>query len=174
MKEVTAELRSNSDASDSLLLQACIKETLRCYSGFKTLRLARKEVTVPNTNAVVPKGSLVSISPYLTHFDPDNFPNPSLWSPGRWMTNSGEIVQVDNKTNGVKFLPFSGGVHRCPGEKLAIIMVTKSLVALLREYDFEWATPETPDATDFTNLDFDKVGSPWLKGGVRVRVNKAK
>lgn len=173
MKKVTDELRSSPDAMDSLLLQACLKETLRCYSGFKTLRLARKEVKIPDTDAVVPVGALVSISPYLTHFDADNFPDPSRWAPERWMTNSGDLVQIDNKSGGVKFLPFSGGCHRCPGEKLAMIMVTRSLVALLREYDFEWATPQTPDTTDFTALDFDKVGAPWLKGGVRVRVKKA-
>lgn len=171
MKRVTEELRSSPEDADSILLQACIKETLRCYCGFKLLRLALKEVTVPGTDAVVPKGSLVSVSPYLTHFDPENFPNPTSWAPERWLTNDGRLVQVDSK-NGYRYLPFSAGVHRCPGEKLALIMVAKSLMALLREYDFDWATPEIPDNTDFTRLDFDKVGAPWLKGGVRVRVTK--
>lgn len=81
---------------------------------------------------------------------------------------------MDNKTDGVKFLPFGGGSHKCVGEKMAMIMVTRAVATLLREYDFDWENEETEKATDFSNLNFDKVGTPWLRGGVRVRMNKAK
>ncbi|KAH8699884.1 cytochrome P450 4F8 [Ilyonectria robusta] len=172
LKRVTAELRANPD-EDSILLQACIKESSRLYSGFQMLRLARKEVVIPTTKVSVPKGAVVSISPYSTHHDPANFPNPEEWDPERWITGSGDLVLIDNRSEaGVKFLPFGAGCHRCVGEKMASIMVSKTLASLLKDYDVEWANPEALRVTDFSALDFGKIGSPWLKGDVGIMVKK--
>ncbi|KHN94316.1 cytochrome P450 4F8 [Metarhizium album ARSEF 1941] len=173
MEQVTAELRSKPEGQESLLLQACIKETTRLYCGVKLLRLARENVYIPGPNVSIPKGAVVSISPYLTHLDPANFPEPQVWNPRRWIGNEGETLLADNKTDGVKFLPFGGGSHRCVGEKMAMIIVTKTVATLLREYDFCWETQHVPEKTDFSNLNFDKVGTPWLRGGVRVRMSRA-
>lgn len=156
-----------------MLLQACISETLRYYAGIKTLRLAQAKVKIPGTDYTVPKGSIVSISPYLTHHDPANFSEPDSWIPYRWISETGNLVSVNQNMGEVKYFPFGGGNHRCIGEKLARIMVTKSLITLLRDYDLEWASPEVANVTDFSNLDFDKVGSPWLKGDVRIRLKRA-
>ncbi|KAK5987504.1 Cytochrome P450 monooxygenase pyvB [Cladobotryum mycophilum] len=172
MKKVTDELRSNPDTDDSLLLQACIKETSRRYCGMKLLRLARENVKLPDTEYNIPKGSVVSISPYLTHHDPNNFPNPDEWLPERWINEEDNKIRHVDNSNGVQYMPFGAGSHRCVGEKLAVIMVFRSLITLLREYDIEWADPEIPQTTDFENLNFDKVGSPWLRGDVKVRIRK--
>ncbi|KAI9172438.1 Cytochrome P450 monooxygenase pynD [Paramyrothecium foliicola] len=170
---LTTELRAKPEATDSRLLQACISETLRYYAGIKTLRLAQKQVQIPGTEYTVPRGAIVSISPYLTHHDAGNFIEPDSWIPERWMNQEGALNGKDESKFELKYFPFGGGAHRCIGEKLARIMVTKTLVTLLREYDIAWATSETPDVTDFTDLDFDKVGSPWLKGDVRIRIKRA-
>ncbi|KAH7149623.1 cytochrome P450 4F8 [Dactylonectria estremocensis] len=172
LKRVIAELRAHPE-EDSILLQASIKESSRFYSGFQMLRLAKKEVVIPTTNVKVPKGSVVSISPYSTHHDPANFPHPEEWDPERWITESGDIVSIDNRSEaGAKFLPFGAGCHRCVGEKMANIMVSRTLASLLRDYDVEWKTPDVPRVTDFSALDFGKIGSPWLKGDVDIRVKK--
>ncbi|OAQ70675.2 cytochrome P450 [Pochonia chlamydosporia 170] len=173
MKKVVAELRANPKDEESLLFRACIKETTRYYCGMKLLRLARENVCIPESNINIPKGAVVSISPYLTHLDPNNYSEPEVWNPYRWISDEGDIIQMDNKTGGVKFLPFGGGSHRCVGEKMAMIMVTRAVATLLREYDFDWENEEIEQKTDFSNLNFDKVGTPWLRGGVRVRMNKA-
>ncbi|KAM4066019.1 cytochrome p450 [Hirsutella rhossiliensis] len=173
MNKVSEELRSEPEGNESLLLQACVKETTRYYCGIKLLRLACRDMSIPEANVKVPKGAVVSISPYLTHRDPENYANPEAWDPQRWIGEDGEIKQVENKSNGVKFMPFGGGSHRCVGEKMAIIMVTKAVATLVREYDWGWASPDVPDKTDFESLDFGKVGTPWLRGDVRVRVKKA-
>ncbi|KAJ3945196.1 uncharacterized protein N0V96_005221 [Colletotrichum fioriniae] len=145
-------------------MPACIKETMRYYAGMKCLRLAMQEVPVPGTDITVPKGSVVSISPYLTHHDPANYPNPDAWMPGRWLNAENKLVNLEEKDgNGVKSMLFGGGSHRCPGEKMAMIIVTQTLTTLLRSYDVTWASPDQPQTVDFEGLDFDKVGSPWLK-----------
>ncbi|KAM0333317.1 hypothetical protein ACHAQA_001978 [Verticillium albo-atrum] len=162
LRAVQADLRS--DRGD-LLLQACIKETGRYYAGMKMLRLAKKEITVAGTDIAVPRGAVVSIAPYLTHHDPANFANPDVWDPKRWIDDTtGELVTIETKgATGVKYMPFGYGSHRCPGEKMAGIIVTGALTTLLRDYDVAWAGGEVPRDVDFDRLDFDKIGSPWLK-----------
>jgi sterol 14-demethylase len=128
------------------------------------LRLAVREVNVPGTDIPVPKGSVVSISPYLTHHNPANFARPDVWDPSRWIDANEELVQIETKgVAGIKYMPFGYGSHRCPGEKMAGIMVTRSLTVLLRDFDLSWASPDQPHSVDFERLDFDKIGSPWLK-----------
>ncbi|PHH81565.1 hypothetical protein CDD83_3543 [Cordyceps sp. RAO-2017] len=173
LKKVSAELRSRPDDDECLLLQACVKETTRYYCGIKLLRLACRDTYIAEADVKVPKGAVVSISPYLTHRDPANYANPDVWDPRRWIGDDGELVAADNKSKGVRFMPFGGGSHRCVGEKMAVIMITKAVATLLREYDWAWASAETAQETDFENLNFDKVGTPWLRGGVRVRMSRA-
>ncbi|KAJ6440487.1 cytochrome P450 4F8 [Purpureocillium lavendulum] len=181
MRQVTKDLRARPEGEYSILFQACVKETTRYYCGMKLLRLAREDICIPEANISVPKGAVVSISPYLTHMDPENYPHAEVWDPTRWIAEDGDALvstedmgEAQGKAHlGVKFLPFGGGSHRCPGEKMAMIMVTRAVATLLREYDFEWASKDTPTRTDFTDLNFDKVGTPWLRGGVRVRIRKA-
>ncbi len=138
----------------------------------KLLRLARENSKVQGTSMTVPKGSVVSISPYLTHHDPANFANPEIWDPMRWIAKTDDGMCLHAKIDQSKYMPFGGGSHRCVGEKLANIMVARSLITLLKNYDLEWATADVSRLTDFNNLNFDKVGSPWLRGGVRVRLTK--
>ncbi|KPM42066.1 hypothetical protein AK830_g4505 [Neonectria ditissima] len=172
LRRVTVELRAHPD-EDSTLLQACIRESSRLYSGFQMLRLAKKEVVIPTTDISVPKGAVVSISPYSTHHDPSNFPNPEDWTPERWITDSGDLLQIDNRSRtGAKFVPFGAGSHRCVGEKMANIMVSKTVASLLRNYNLEWANSDVPRVTDFSALDFGKIGSPWLKGDVGIKITK--
>ncbi|KOS22714.1 Lanosterol 14-alpha demethylase [Escovopsis weberi] len=176
MQRVLQEVRAPG-AAEYPLLQACIKETSRVYIGFKMLRRAQKDVKIPGSEYVIPKGSLVSISPYLAHHDPENFPRPDEWIPERWLdspTGEGSSELGSAKSvGGAGFMPFGSGCHRCPGEKLATVMVFRALVTLLGSWDVEWADEGVPSRTDFENFNFDKVGSAWLRGDVGVRFKSA-
>ncbi|KAI1391905.1 cytochrome P450 4F8 [Hypoxylon trugodes] len=169
LAELQKTLRESPEEADSLLLQACIKETSRFYAGMSTLRIARKDHTIPTTSINVPAGALVSISPYLTHHDPANFSNPDQWTPDRWISQEGGIVQLDQK-QGLKYIPFGAGSHRCVGEKMAAIVASRALSTLIRNYNVEWANGEP--RSEVTDFDFGKLGTPWLKGDTRVKVTK--
>jgi cytochrome P450 len=163
-KKVQHEVRKGTP-QDSVLLQACIKETSRFYSGMKMLRLAKKEITVPGTTVTVPKNSVVSISPYLTHHDPANFSHPDIWDPYRWIDQKGQLIHIDNRgSSGVGYMPFGAGSHRCVGEKIAGIIVIRSISTMIGLYDIQWADERLPKTLDFSALDFSKIGSPWLIG----------
>jgi sterol 14alpha-demethylase len=157
------------------LLQACIKETGRRYSGVNMLRLARQPVKVKDNQGSeisVPTGSVVSISPYLTHHDPAVFKDPGVWDPERWL-RKGEIPEPVNTSKAVSFLQFGAGSHRCPGENMAGIIAREMIANLIKDYTVEWGSNAPPDDTSFsTSLDFTKIGSPWLKGDASVRIIK--
>lgn len=155
---------------NSETLNACLKETGRHYSGVTMLRLAEKESTLPN-GMVVPKGSVVSISPYLTHHDPDLYQRPDEWSPDRFLDDP-DLPKRVNADGKIGFLPFGYGSHRCPGEKFAWVMMAIVLGRLLRDYEVRWPTGK--EAQDTSTLDLNKIGAPWAKEGVFITVEKKK
>ncbi|GJC79522.1 berbamunine synthase [Colletotrichum liriopes] len=150
---------ARSGPSDSVLLQACIKETMRYYNAMKCFR-----PTVA--------GPMVSASSCPKHDDAAHYPNSDTWMPGRWLNAENKLVDLEENGKQPKCMILGDGSRRCPGEKMATIVVTQTLTTLLRCYDIRWATLEQPRAVRFDDLDFDKAGSPWLKGGLRVKVSR--
>ncbi|KAL8695867.1 MAG: hypothetical protein Q9224_003110 [Gallowayella concinna] len=165
------DLRQVSDHRSSPYLQACLKETVRQYSGISMFRHARQSTICPGTNdTVVPKGSVVSISAYLTHRDPNIYPDADEWIPERWLQEP-DLAKRVNAGDRLAYIPFGAGAHRCPGEKLAGLIGAKVLGCLVEGYDVVWGREEKKEE-DLNRLDFSKVGSPWLEGDVGVAVKR--
>ncbi|EFQ29048.1 hypothetical protein CGRA01v4_11411 [Colletotrichum graminicola] len=139
---------ARSGAGDSALLQACIKETTRHYNAMKRSRAAA---------AAAP----------LKHEDSESYPNFDTWMPGRWLNAENKLVDL-----GDRCAVLGSGGRRCPGEGMAAIVVTQTLATLLRCYDIGWVTPDQPRTVRFDDLDFDRLGSPWLRSGLRVKVSR--
>ena len=132
------------------------------------LRLARQSIGLPATNVTIPHGSVVSISPYLTHHDPTIYPNADQWYPERWLEEP-DLAKRINTAGRVAYMPFGAGVHRCPGEKLAGIIAATIVGTLAQDYDITWGSK---GKEEITGLDFSKIGSPWLKGDASVTIIK--
>ncbi|KAL8725325.1 MAG: hypothetical protein Q9166_007431 [cf. Caloplaca sp. 2 TL-2023] len=163
------ELSHGSTVQSSQYLQACLKETGRRYSGISMLRLARQPTTPPATEITVPQGSVVSISPYLTHQDPNIYPNADQWNPERWIEEPGLAKRL-NSGSQLAYIPFGAGAHRCPGEKLAGLIASTVVGTLVGDYDIAWGNTKA----DLSKLDFSKIGSPWLKGDATVSIKRRK
>ncbi|KAL2013570.1 hypothetical protein VTN00DRAFT_1095 [Thermoascus crustaceus] len=148
-------------------LVAYLKETGRRYSGVNMLRLARRQVQLPDSDFSIPKGCVVSISPYLTHHDPSIYSHPEFWDPERWL-RQGKLPEQLNTNKGVAFLQFGAGSHRCPGENVAGIIAREMISTLVKNYSVEWGAHGPPN--DLSQLDFTKIGSPWLKGDASVTI----
>jgi sterol 14alpha-demethylase len=171
MKAIQREIRSYETAEQSALLQAAIKETNRCYAAAEITRLAARHAVIPGSSITVPKGTIVSVSPYLSHHDPANFPDPNTWLPQRWLGASGELMKLDTKVpGGIRFMPFGTDEPACAAETIANSIVTSTLSTILTEYDLSFT--EISLRADFASLDFSKIGSPWLNGDVEVRIRK--
>jgi sterol 14-demethylase len=149
------------------MLDALVKETGRHYSGNLDVRWARKDKTLRNSDVTIAAGAIVSISPYLTHHDPETWTNPDSYYPERWIEQPGLVQELNDGTQ-LRYIPFGAGSHRCPGEKMATMLAKTVVATMVQNAELEWGTGGA--AQDTTSLDFSKVGSPWLKGDVHVVV----
>jgi sterol 14-demethylase len=168
MEQLRTVLSDCPDVHKSPELLAIVKETGRHYSGVNMLRLARQPVKIPGTDITVPKGSVVSISPYMIHHDPATYKDPEVWDPERWL-RPGELSEQKGSGK-VTFLQFGAGSHRCPGENMAGLIAREVVSRLVKNYRVEWGSRGPP--SDFSKLDFTKIGSPWLKGDASVRIRR--
>ncbi|GAB1212186.1 hypothetical protein ATERTT37_001316 [Aspergillus terreus] len=157
----------------SPFLDALVKETGRHYSGNSDVRWTRKPKTlrtevasVPGTPITIPEGTIVSISPYLTHHDPATWDNADTYLPERWLADP-DLAKKMNEGGQLRYIPFGAGSHRCPGEKMAILIAKIAVARIVQSCDLAWG--EGSSENTLGGLDFSKVGSPWLKGDVQVR-----
>lgn len=87
-------------------------ETMRLYPpawGFD--RKAAKDVQIGEY--LIPKNSLVVVSPYAVHHDPRWYPDPERFDPERWRP---EAAAERPKYS---YFPFGGGTRMCIGEQFA-------------------------------------------------------
>ncbi|XP_004740432.1 cytochrome P450 4A11 isoform X1 [Mustela putorius furo] len=90
----------------------CIKEALRLYAPVPSVgRELSKPITFPDGRSL-PKGFLVTLSFYALHHNPKVWPNPEVFDPSRFATDSSRHSHA--------FLPFSGGSRNCIGKQFAM------------------------------------------------------
>jgi cytochrome P450 len=81
---------------------------------------------------VVPRGTPVFYSPYMSHRDPATFENPNVFDPERWSPARGERRAVVGKLVG-----FGGGPRVCLGKPFAKQQLKLMLHAILSRYRIE-------------------------------------
>lgn len=118
------------------------------------------------TEITIPEGTIVSISPYLTHHDPAAWERPDEYLPERWLADA-NLAKKMNDSGQLRYIPFGAGSHRCPGEKMAILISKTVVSSIVSNCGISWG--EGSSEQTLGGLDFSKVGSPWLKGDVQVR-----
>lgn len=114
-------------------LRAVVKETLRHSIGTsgRLSRIALDEAFVVHDHENgkkwhIPKGTVVSMSPYKTVMDEKLFPDPLVFHPERWL-NSGERLD--------RYLTiFGGGTRSCLGLALAQAELYLTLAKLFRRW----------------------------------------
>jgi cytochrome P450 len=89
-----------------------LSESMRLYPpAWVVGRLAIKDYEV--RGYVVPAGSLVLVSQYVTHRDARFFTDPERFDPRRWTPEEKEARPA------YSYFPFGGGARRCVGEGFA-------------------------------------------------------
>jgi cytochrome P450 len=104
-----------------------LSEAMRLYPPAWAIgRLAIQEH--PIGDYVIPKGSLVLLSQYVTHRDPRFFPNPERFDPTRW------TPEAKASRPQYAYFPFGGGPRRCIGEGFAWMEGVLVIAALARQW----------------------------------------
>ena len=79
----------------------------------------------------IPKGSLVFLSPYVTHRHPEFWRDPDAFDPERFAPE-----QVKNRHR-FAYFPFGGGPHLCIGETFALTEMTLVLAMVAQRFSLE-------------------------------------
>jgi cytochrome P450 len=71
----------------------------------------------------------------VIHQDPEVYPDPEAFSPERFLDG--------NDPGGYSWLPFGGGVRRCPGASLALLEMRVIIRTIVQNVDL---APDRPEA----------------------------
>jgi cytochrome P450 len=134
--------------------RAVFAEILRLYPPIWFMARAALEDVVIGTLRI-PKGTVIFMSPWVTHRDPKCFEEPLRFRPSRWLENP-ELAASR------AYFPFSKGARSCIGEGLAWLEGTLILACLVPRFKFQ--LPEG------FHLDIDKrftlrLGRPVMMTG---------
>ena len=123
---------------DMPYLDRVIAETLRLYPPATRMeRESTKDYTLPGTSVNVPAGTVVQISVYAIHRDPDHYPDPLRFDPDRFLPEEKE------KRHPCAYLPFGSGPRNCVAMRFALFEAKVALAALLRRMTLK-PSPKTP------------------------------
>jgi cytochrome P450 len=75
---------------------------------------------------ILPAGTVIAIAAPFLHHDPDVYPNPERFDPDRFL---------GRRPDPNSWVPFGGGVRRCPGAAFAHMEMDIVLRTLLRELE---------------------------------------
>jgi cytochrome P450 len=122
---------TQADVASLPLLSAVLKESLRLFPPAWTIeRRAEQEDQIDGH--VLPAGSTVLLSPYLTHRHPDFWDNPEGFDPDRWL-DGGPVLPRG------AYLPFGAGARQCIGGAFATLEATLMLATLLPRVEIDLA-----------------------------------
>ncbi|KAK9122311.1 hypothetical protein Syun_019928 [Stephania yunnanensis] len=128
-------LLKDSDISNLPYLVSIIQETLRLYPPAPLLipHEAARECKVEQYD--VPSGTIVALNAWAIHRDPKEWSEPDKFMPERFMPRDDN----NNKSKDImfKFVPFGIGRRGCPGEGLAMHLMSLALGSLLRCFEWE-------------------------------------
>lgn len=80
---------------------------------------------------LIPAGSLVIVSPYITHRMPSIWEHPDEFRPERFLPEQAE------RRHRFAFFPFGSGPRHCIGGEVAELLIAMTVSVLLQRFDFE-------------------------------------
>ncbi|XP_074095282.1 putative cytochrome P450 6a17 isoform X2 [Cotesia typhae] len=107
-------------------LKMVIYETLRKNPpGPLMVRKAAQDYKLPESNVILPAGTLILVPAFSIHHDEEHFPNSEFFDPERF--------KIDKKPS-VAYIPFSDGPRSCIGVKIAIYLSAVGLISVLKHF----------------------------------------
>ncbi len=132
--DVLARLLTELERGDTTYLDAVIKETMRIRPVVAQIARYLTEQTEID-GWTVPAETMVLIPMTVIHQDPEVYPEPQEFRPERFLDGA--------DPGGYSWLPFGGGVRRCPGASLALLEMRVVLRTILRNVEL---VPDRPEA----------------------------
>ncbi|KAI8869048.1 cytochrome P450 [Ramicandelaber brevisporus] len=133
IKPTMAELKNMT------YMEAVIKEAIRVFSPIYML-LSRRTTTdftltgEDGEQYEIPRGILLGAHAFGIQRLESVWPNPDKFDPDRW------IYRDESKIQAGSFLVFGGGVRKCAGENLSMLVMKVALSMMLRRWT--WTLPD--------------------------------
>ncbi|KAJ4982411.1 hypothetical protein NE237_033248 [Protea cynaroides] len=138
------------DVANLPYLHCIINETLRMYPAAPLLvpHESSEECTVGGFK--IPRGTMLLVNMWAIQNDPKLWEEPTKFKPER-MEGMGGV------RDGYKLMPFGSGRRSCPGEGLALRVVSLTLASLIQCFEWERVDEELIDMTEGTGLTMPKA-----------------
>lgn len=135
--------------------RAVFEESLRLYPP---AWLITRRATGPDTvgGYPIPKGSLLVLSPYITHRQAEAWPEPEAFRPERFLE--------DARPPRYAYVPFGGGPRLCIGNTFALVEGQLILATVAQHYRLRPADPKPVKAAPLVTI--------RPKGGLWVRLER--
>ena len=112
------------------ILEACIRESQRIvFSGIALRRNLHEEIKIGKQ--VVKRGDFLVYFLSEVHLNPEYYPEPYKWDPGRWLRPDPVPKTV------YPLLAWGAGRHPCTGMKAAKLEIKLILAMFLMRYEFD-------------------------------------
>ncbi|XP_060116516.1 cytochrome P450 3A40-like [Heteronotia binoei] len=148
-------------------LDMVVNETLRLYPPAGRIERVCKS-TVEINGVTIPEGTVVMIPAFVSHRDPEYWPEPEEFRPERFSKENKEAIDP------YIFLPFGAGPRNCIGMRFALLLLKVALVVLLQRYSFR-TCKETQVPLELDTKGFMQPKKPiMLKMVPRVRAEHEK
>jgi cytochrome P450 len=107
-----------------------IEEAMRLYPpGWVLVRVAVEDDEIDGY--AIPRGSIVALSPWVTHRDPRHWPDPERFDPERF-DPARKVARPR-----YAYFPFSGGPRQCIGKHFALLEMQLVVAAVAQRYRLE-------------------------------------
>ncbi len=138
---------------DFTVLEAIMKESIRLNAPVPgLLREALQDTEIDGY--FVPKGTLVSATAMVNHYNPALWNDPETFDPGRFSPE-----RAEDRSHKYAWMPFGGGAHKCIGLFFAQLEIKTIMHNLLLTH--EWSVPaDYRWKLDYTTLPVPKDRLP--------------
>ncbi len=125
-----------SDVGQLAYTNDVVRETMRLYPpAWVITRMAAQPVEIGGY--LVPAGSNIIVSPWVTHRDARFFPQPDRFIPERWSAES------EQRAPKFAYFPFGGGPRMCIGNSFALMEAAILLAAVAQRFQISLVPGQT-------------------------------
>jgi benzoate 4-monooxygenase len=138
-ERIRSELNEVNEASESKVLDAVVRESMRYSAPFPTAfpREVRQgaENAIAGVEMPLPIGTIVGANSWIVSHDRGVWGSDAeRWKPERWLDVKGN---AEKKSLEDKFLVFSKGPRGCIGKDIAMLIVTQAVAGIVSKWRIE-------------------------------------
>ncbi|MGA5563978.1 cytochrome P450 [Streptomyces platensis] len=124
-------------------LTQALKESMRLYPAAPVI--SRRAVAATGIGGFrIPAGADVVVAPWVTHRDPELWPDPERFDPRRF------DPEPEAARHRYAWFPFGGGPRACIGQHFSMLESVLALAVLLRGYELDAVDEEVPVSAGIT------------------------